>query len=63
MSVAERAAICTRFVEAMEARRPEIAEELTRQMGRPIRYTPGEVGGLAERSRYMIGAAPGPSPT
>jgi acyl-CoA reductase-like NAD-dependent aldehyde dehydrogenase len=57
--VAERAKICTRFVEAMEAKRADIAEELTRQMGRPIRYTPGEVGGLAERSRYMIGAAPG----
>ena len=48
----------TRFVEAMEARKAAIAEELTKQMGRPIRYTPGEVGGLAERSRYMTGAAP-----
>ncbi|MBM3536535.1 MAG: aldehyde dehydrogenase family protein [Alphaproteobacteria bacterium] len=57
-SVAERCALMTRFVEAMEARKPAIAEELTRQMGRPIKYTPGEVGGLAERSRFMIGAAP-----
>ncbi len=56
--VADRCAIVARFVEAMEARKAAIAEELTRQMGRPIKYTPGEVGGLAERSRYMIGAAP-----
>lgn len=56
--VAERCALMTRFVEAMEARKAAIAEELTKQMGRPIRYTPGEVGGLAERSRYMTGAAP-----
>ncbi len=57
--VAERCALLTKFVEAMEAKKAAIAEELTRQMGRPIRYTPGEVGGLAERSRFMIGAAPG----
>ena len=57
-SVAERCALMTKFVEAMEAKKAAIAEELTRQMGRPIKYTPGEVGGLAERSRYMISAAP-----
>jgi len=56
--VAERCALLTKFVEAMEAKKAAIAEELTRQMGRPIKYTPGEVGGLAERSRFMIGAAP-----
>ncbi|MBI3451941.1 MAG: aldehyde dehydrogenase family protein, partial [Rhodospirillales bacterium] len=56
--LAERAKLCTGFVEAMEASKAEIAAEITRQMGRPIRYTPGEIGGLAERSRYMIGAAP-----
>lgn len=56
--VAQRCALMTKFVEAMESKKPAIAEELTKQMGRPIRYTPGEVGGLAERSRFMIGAAP-----
>ncbi len=55
--VAERAAICTRFVEAFEQNRDAIAEELTRQMGRPIAHSPGEVRGLAERSRYMISIA------
>lgn len=56
--VAERAAILTRFVEAFEAKGAAIAEEITWQMGRPIRYTPGEIRGLAERARYMIAAAP-----
>ena len=55
--VAERAAIVERFVRHFEANAPAIAEELTRQMGRPIRYTPGEVKGLAERARYMAGVA------
>ena len=26
-------------------------------MGRPIRYTPGEIRGLAERARYMASVA------
>jgi acyl-CoA reductase-like NAD-dependent aldehyde dehydrogenase len=56
--LAERQAICTRFVEAMVARKDELGAELSWQMGRPVRYTPNEIaGGLAERSRYMIGAA------
>jgi acyl-CoA reductase-like NAD-dependent aldehyde dehydrogenase len=56
--VAERAAVCARFVEAMIERKAQIAEELTWQMGRPLRYTPGEVNGLAERARAMIALAP-----
>src|SRR5690606_41445110 len=35
-----------------------IAQELTWQMGRPIRYSPYEItGGLQERARYMISVA------
>ena len=55
--VAERAAILGRAVDAFVARKAEIAAEITRQMGRPIRYTPSEVGGFEERARYMIGVA------
>ena len=55
----ERAAVCERFVEAMVARKAELGEELTWQMGRPVRYTPNEIGGgLAERSRMMVRLAP-----
>lgn len=55
--VAERAAICERFVAAFEARRGAIAEEIAWQIGRPISAAPGEVRGTVERARYMIGAA------
>ena len=54
----ERQAICTRFVDAMVAKKAEIGAELSWQMGRPVRYTPNEIaGGLQERSRFMIQAA------
>jgi acyl-CoA reductase-like NAD-dependent aldehyde dehydrogenase len=56
--LAERVALLSRAVDAFVARKAEIAEELTWQMGRPLRYTPGEVGGFEERSRYMLGIAP-----
>ncbi len=68
--VAERAAACLRFVDAIEARRDRAADEITRQMGRPRAHSPGEVGGLAERARHMSEIAeasleavdPGPKP-
>lgn len=55
--LAERAAICSRFCDAFEAKRDVIAVELTWQMGRPIRYAPSEVNGTLERARYMINVA------
>jgi acyl-CoA reductase-like NAD-dependent aldehyde dehydrogenase len=57
VAIAERVAILSRAVDAFVARRDEIAPELTWQMGRPIRYTPGEVRGFEERARYMIDVA------
>jgi acyl-CoA reductase-like NAD-dependent aldehyde dehydrogenase len=57
VAVAERAAILSRGVDAFVAKRDEIAKELTWQMGRPVRYTPSEIGGYEERARYMIGVA------
>jgi acyl-CoA reductase-like NAD-dependent aldehyde dehydrogenase len=53
----ERAAVLTRFCEAFEARGPQIAQELTLQIGRPIRYAPSEVRGTLERARHMIAIA------
>jgi acyl-CoA reductase-like NAD-dependent aldehyde dehydrogenase len=53
----ERARLLTRGVDAFVAMKTQIAEELTRQMGRPIRYTPGEVGGFEARARHMIAIA------
>jgi acyl-CoA reductase-like NAD-dependent aldehyde dehydrogenase len=42
----------------MEERADALGEELTWQMGRPMRYTPFEIRrGFAERSRYMLDVA------
>ena len=46
-----------RFCKALLAKRDEIGAELTRQMGRPIRYSPFEIDRLVERARYMASVA------
>lgn len=53
-----RCAALAKAVDAFVARRDEIASELTQQMGRPIAYSPGEVGGFEERAREMLRLAP-----
>jgi acyl-CoA reductase-like NAD-dependent aldehyde dehydrogenase len=55
--LAERCALIGRAIDAFVARGADIALEITWQMGRPIRHSPGEVRGLEERSRYMLAAA------
>jgi acyl-CoA reductase-like NAD-dependent aldehyde dehydrogenase len=55
--VAERAALCTKAVDAFVASIDGIAEEITWQMGRPIRFSPIEVRGFEERARHMIAIA------
>ncbi len=57
VSVVERAAVCTRMVDAFVARADEIAEEITLQIGRPCAQTPGEIRGFEERARHMIAIA------
>ncbi|MEM6956398.1 MAG: aldehyde dehydrogenase family protein [Myxococcota bacterium] len=42
------------FVDAVVAAKDALADELTQQMGRPRRSTPGEIGGFEERARRMI---------
>lgn len=56
-SLAERVALCTHAVEQMEARREEIAADITRMMGKPLRQARNEVGGMAKRARHMIAIA------
>jgi len=71
VSVSERQKLLTKAVDAFVAKRDQIAEEITRQIGRPIGQSPGEVRGFEERARYMIDVAPraladidvGPKPT
>ena len=56
--VAERAEVCARAVDVVVAARDDVAGEITWQMGRPIRYSPAEVGGFEKRARHMIAIAP-----
>lgn len=57
-SFEQRREICEAVVEYLVGKAGEIGEEITRQMGRPIRYTPGEIrGGFQERARYMMSIA------
>jgi acyl-CoA reductase-like NAD-dependent aldehyde dehydrogenase len=55
--LAERVARARAFVERFAAKKDDIAAELTRQIGRPISQTPGEVRGLVERATYMADIA------
>jgi acyl-CoA reductase-like NAD-dependent aldehyde dehydrogenase len=57
LALGERIAVIERFVGWFESHRDEVAEEITRQMGRPIAHTPGEIRGMAERARYMASIA------
>jgi acyl-CoA reductase-like NAD-dependent aldehyde dehydrogenase len=50
--LAERQALVSAAVEHFVAGRAEVAEAITRQMGRPLRYTPGEVDGFAARAPH-----------
>ncbi len=56
--LAQRQALLTKAVDAFVAKKPEISEEITRQMGRPLAYAPFEVAGFEERARHMIAIAP-----
>jgi acyl-CoA reductase-like NAD-dependent aldehyde dehydrogenase len=57
VSVAERGKILSNAVDAMLAMRDEVGPELAWQMGRPVRYGGGELGGFEERARAMIALA------
>ncbi len=57
--LAQRMATCAAFAEHMAADKERLGRDLTRQMGRPVRYTPNEIGGgMAERTRKMVELAP-----
>src|SRR5579872_4036072 len=58
LPLSSRVEALERAVTAFVANGPAIAEEITWQMGRPIRHSPGEIRGFEERARYMLGIAP-----
>lgn len=49
-----RKVMCQKAIDILLSHKEEIALELSWMMGRPIRYTGGELHGVAERSEYMI---------
>ncbi len=57
VALAERARLLSAMVDAMLGMRAEIAPEIAWQMGRPIKYAGGELGGFEERARGMIALA------
>ncbi|MEQ6289375.1 aldehyde dehydrogenase family protein [Vogesella sp. GCM10023246] len=56
-SLTERKLMVGRAVDELVARKERIAEAITRQIGRPISQSPGEVRGLEERARTMLALA------
>jgi acyl-CoA reductase-like NAD-dependent aldehyde dehydrogenase len=56
--IRERAALVNHAVDAFVGRKPQIAEEISWQMGRPVSQSPGEVRGFEERARHMAAIAP-----
>ena len=57
-SIAERARILNKAVDEFLKGKDKHAEEITRQMGRPISQSPFEMRGFEERARFMINLAP-----
>ena len=56
--ISERAAVCRRMTEWCVARADLLGEELTRQMGRPLSQSPGEIRrGFQERALYLASIA------
>ena len=56
-SLEERARVCRLAVQYFQQNKDKIAEDITRQMGRPICYSAGEINGLADRAEHMITTA------
>lgn len=55
--LAQRAALLGAGVDRFISDKDDIAQTITLQMGRPIRYAPSEVDGFAARARHMIAIA------
>ncbi|KAG0348734.1 hypothetical protein BG004_004310 [Podila humilis] len=55
--IQDRVRLGRQFLEILGRRKEELAKELTMQMGRPLRYTPGEIKGTQDRGAYMVDVA------
>jgi len=57
INLSEKASLCHKAIDCLLQKKQEIAKEITLQMGRPIKYSAGELNGVEERARYMIAIA------
>jgi len=57
MSLAERKALVERATEQLEAKADEIADDITRMMGKPLSQARGEVRTMAARARALLAIA------
>lgn len=57
LPITDRATLCHKAIDHLLTNTDDIAREITLQMGRPLKYAPGELRGLEERGRYMIDIA------
>ncbi len=57
LSLAERTAAVRRLIDAVEGRSEVLADELTLQMGRPRRFSAGEIEGFCFRGRTLCDLA------
>ena len=57
LTVAERKEYIKKFIDAFESLKDKISDELSWQMGRPIKYSPLEVNGTIERATGMLNLA------
>ncbi|MDI9347105.1 MAG: aldehyde dehydrogenase family protein [Methylacidiphilales bacterium] len=57
-TIQERQQYCLAFLDAVLKHKMVFAEELSWQMGRPIKFSPGEFRGFEERVRFSITYAP-----
>lgn len=53
-----RIELCQRFMTEMEANKEQIALDISKQMGKPLKQALGEVGGVMVRAKAMIDLAP-----
>lgn len=56
-SLAERIPIVSKMLDLVEAQKEEFGHELCREMGRPIKFGAGELGGFLDRGRHLVAIA------
>ena len=56
-SIAFRTRLLSAALDLFVQQTDKIAQDITLQIGRPLIFSPGEVKGLEERGRYMLGCA------